>query len=171
MLWSDSLFHGSTNILYNSVWFGSRLAYPRLLQLHICCEFACTSRKSASLWTFGSVSLTVSPLLLFTCICASLFSLSSFSPSPQISQALWLLTVSLSLFHTLIVHLTSFLWCLGECQAGRPWSDLAGNELLITSQETQRSTPTPSPSPHPLQHTHIHTQTYTAIVCSAHKEK
>lgn len=55
-------------------------------------------------------------------------------------------------------------------QAGRPWSDLGGNELLITSQETRYSTPTPPPSLHPMQHTHTH-KIYTAIACSAHKEK
>lgn len=32
-------------------------------------------------------------------------------------------SLSLSL---LVGSLTSSLWCLGECQAGRPWSDLVG---------------------------------------------
>lgn len=111
---------------------------------------------------------SLSPLsLLFICICASpFFPLSALSPpSPRISQALWLLaapSLSLSLSHNLfllpssssISHLLSGVSV--SARQGRPWSDLAGNELLITSQETRHSTPThptdttfpPSPSPH-----------------------
>lgn len=77
--------------------------------------------------------------------------------SPRISRALWLLaalSLSSSFSHTPIVHLTSSLRCLCECQAGRPWSDLAGNELLITSREKPSiQHPPRHPPPHPMQHT------------------
>lgn len=172
------------DILYNSVWFDccSQHAHSagsfQAPTVTFCCN-VCSS-TSASLLAFGSVSA----LLLFICICASCFCLSSSPTRPHgslrhfgsqllfLSLSVWV-SLSLPFSHALIVHLTSSLWCLSECQAGRPWSDLAGNELLITSQETQHSTPILPPSPHPMQHTHTsHTHTnYTAIVCSAHKEK
>lgn len=113
-------------------------------------------------------------LSLFIRLSVRLFSLSALclSPSPRISQALWLFGCSPP--HTLILHLSSSLSGVSvSARQGRPWSDLGGNELLITSQETRHSTP----SPHPVQHTHTHTQkegkkkVCTAIACSAHKEK
>lgn len=104
--------------------------------------------------TFCCLPLCLDPsLFLFICICPSLFFQSSFSTSPRISQALWLLTalsLSLSVALSPISHLLSGV---SVSQAGRPWSDLGGNELLITSQETRYSTPTLPPSLHPMQHT------------------
>ena len=116
--------------------------------------------------------LSLSPLsLLFICIRASpFFPLSALSPpSPRISQALCLLaapSLSLALILFLSPSSSSISHLLSgvsvSARQGRPWSDLAGNELLITSQETRHSTPThptattlpPTlPLPHPMQHT------------------
>lgn len=117
--------------------------------------FLLTAPESAYLLAFGSVSLNLSLLFLFICICVYPFSPSSFSSSPRISQALWLLTaLSLSLSLTLsssISHLLSGVSV--SARQGVPGVTLGGNELLITSQETRHSTPTPPPSPHPMQHT------------------
>lgn len=82
-----------------------------LLQMHLAVAFARSPPPSA----FGSTGSQPSP-----------FSVRSYPPqrSQRSSQALWL---SLSLPLSLLVgSLTSSLWCLGECQAGRPWSDLVG---------------------------------------------
>ena len=116
--------------------------------------------------------LSLSPLsLLFICIRASpFFPLTALSPpSPRISQALCLLaapSLSLALILFLSPSSSSISHLLSgvsvSARQGRPWSDLAGNELLITSQETRHSTPThptattlpPTlPLPHPMQHT------------------
>lgn len=161
------------DILYNAVWFDRAAApnslarfvgfYSRTLLL---CPLA-PPEYLPLCWHLDQC-FSLSPLsLLFICICASpFFPLSALSPpSPRISQALWLLaapSLSLSLSHNLfllpssssISHLLSGVSV--SARQGRPWSDLAGNELLITSQETRHSTPThptdttfpPSPSPH-----------------------
>lgn len=161
------------DILYNAVWF-DRAAAPnslaRFVGFYSRTLLPCPLAPPEYLplcWHLDQC-FSLSPLsLLFICICASpFFPLSALSPpSPRISQALWLLaapSLSLSLSHNLfllpssssISHLLSGVSV--SARQGRPWSDLAGNELLITSQETRHSTPThptdttfpPSPSPH-----------------------
>lgn len=86
-------------------------------------------------------------------------SLSRFSASPL--PVLWLPSPRISCAHGLLTppfsapSLTSSLWCLAECRAGRPWSDLGGyNEFLIMSQETRCWTPHPVTLPLNTSNTH-----------------
>lgn len=126
LLRSDSLFHGSTRyfIQYNSVWFDwaaapsllTLWARPRLLQPH------CVVVPLR--WHLDHC-LSPSPSSCCLYVFVPLFSLSALSPRPHGSPRL-LTALSPPFSHTLIVHLTASLWCLSECQAGRPWSDLAG---------------------------------------------
>lgn len=126
LLRSDSLFHGSTRyfIQYNSVWFDwaaapsllTLWARPRLLQPH------CVVVPLR--WHLDDC-LSPSPSSCCLFVFVPLFSLSALSPRPHGSPRL-LTALSPPFSHTLIVHLAASLWCLSECQAGRPWSDLAG---------------------------------------------
>lgn len=74
---------------------------------------------------FGSVSLIVSLFPLFICV-SSLPAPSSWSPWISLCTRVLSCPFSLAAICNLILPLPSSLRCLGECQAGRPWSDLGG---------------------------------------------
>lgn len=110
-------------IFYVTVWFvGAAVsnllalwAHLRLLQLHCAVVPLC--------WHLDHcLSPSPSPCCLYAFV--TLFSLSAVPPRPCGSpMLLTALSFSLTLSSP---HHTSSLWCLSECQAGRPWSDLVG---------------------------------------------
>ena len=150
------------DILYNAVWF-DRAAAPNSLALWASTVALCCRVRMHLLNIFPSVGIWISVSHCLPCLCCLcvfvpllFFPLSALSPpSPRISQALWLLAApALSLFLFLSPSSSSISHLLSgvsvSARQGRPWSDLAGNELLITSQETRHSTPThPTPPPFP----------------------
>lgn len=112
----------------------------------------------------------------FLCLSAGCSSASSSFQSQWVSCVLGLLNALLfflSHSHPPIPHLLSGV--LVSARQGVPGVTFEGNELLITSQETRSwEHPTLLPSPQYMQRTHTKKKkkrVYTAIVCTAHKEK
>lgn len=152
LLWSDSLFHGSTRyfIQYNSVWF-DWAAVPSLLTLWVRPRLLQPHCVVVPLRWHLDHYLSPSPSSCCLHVFVPLFSLSALSPHPHGSPRL---STALSLSLTLSSSISQLLSGVSvSARQGVPGVTLRGNELLITSQETRHSTPTPPPSPHPMKHT------------------